>query len=214
MYKAIIFDLDGTLLDTVHDIRKVLNDTLRQFNCPELTIEQTLSYIGNGAHALCESALPQDKKYLLEEFFPVYKLNSQDGDNNLTKLFNGERKTLERLQKAGLKLCILTNKPQVATEKVIAKRLPFVNFEMVVGNRPDLPLKPRPEGAEYIIDCLGVDKKDCLFVGDGETDVLTAKNAGIDCVSVLWGYRDEQTLKNFGAAKFVSTFKELENLIF
>ena len=214
MYKLIIFDLDGTLLDTSYDIRKTLNDTLKRFDCPSLTQEQTLSYIGNGARELCKRALPDDKQHLLEDFFKEYSTSSQNGDNALTKPFDGEEDALIKFKKKGIKLCILTNKPQIATERVVAQLLSFVEFDLIIGNSPKFALKPNAESTEYIINYFGVDKKDCLFVGDGETDVMTAKNAKIDGVAVLWGYRDEQTLRKYGANKFANNFSELEKIVY
>ena len=163
---------------------------------------------------LCKRALPNDKHHLLEIFFKEYLFNSQNGDNALTKPFDGEVQALKKFKKNGIKLCILTNKPQVATENVVAQRLSFVDFDLVIGNSPKFALKPNAESTEYIINYFGVDKKDCLFVGDGETDVMAAQNATIDGVAVLWGYRDEQTLRKYGATKFAKTFAELEKIVY
>lgn len=214
MYKTLIFDLDGTLLDTSKDIQKVLNDTLKEFNCPTLSLSQTLSFIGNGAYALCRDALPFDKQNLLEEFHKSYVFSFQNCDNALTSVFPDEKRVLQRFVNDGIKVCILTNKPQIATERVVKQYLDFIDFDIVFGNRPDFSLKPNPESVKYIIDNLGVNEKECLFIGDGEADVMTAINAGIDGVSVLWGYRNKEQLIKYGAKNFVESFDDLARFVY
>lgn len=214
MYKVLIFDLDGTLLDTSMDIQKVLNDTLKRFGCPLLSLSETLSFIGNGAYALCKDALPSDKQSLLEEFHKSYVYNFQNCDNALTSLFPDEKCVLQRFASDGIKICILTNKPQIATERVVKQYLSFIDFDIIIGNRPDFPLKPNPESVKYIIKTLGVNEKDCLFIGDGETDVMTSVNAGIDGVSVLWGYRNKAQLSKCGAKNFVESFADLSRFVY
>lgn len=213
MYKAIIFDLDGTLLDTSKDIHKTLNDSLRRFSLPEIPYEKTLSFVGDGARKLVERAAGKIDEKLLEEVYKDYSVNFAECDNNLTSLFPKEAQTLENFKRSGIKLAIITNKPQRATERVYDKFLANFGFNIVLGQTEYSQLKPNPSSVFEILSILGVDKKDCLFVGDGETDIRTAANAGIDCVSVLWGLRSKEQLEIAGGRRFVSSFEELEKIV-
>lgn len=213
MKKAVIFDLDGTLLDTSGDICKVLNGSLAAFGLPAVSRQKTLEYVGNGAKILVERALPAGKKHLLEDVYAHYAAHFAVCDNSLTCLYDGEEEVLRALKDAGIALGIVTNKPQAATVRVYEKYLSRFGFGQVLGQSEKFPLKPNPAGALRMLKEFGVEKKDCLFVGDGETDVQTAKNAGIDCVSVLWGYRSRAQLKAAGASQFVNKYNELPNFI-
>lgn len=214
MKKAVIFDLDGTLLDTSKDICRILNFSLRHFALPELSLEKTVEYVGNGAKKLVERALPQGNEGMTEEVYRFYAKHFAECDNSLTRLYEGEDAFLKRLKSDGVKTAIVTNKPQAATDGVYAKLLSAYNFDCVVGQTDEFPLKPDAASTLEIIKILGVDKKDCLFVGDGETDILTAKNAGIDCISVLWGFRTKTQLAAAGAKYFAADYEEIAEFVF
>lgn len=211
MYKLIIFDLDGTLLNTLPDIYAVLNASLKRFSLPEITLQQTKSYIGNGAEKLVRRAVGESK--LFEEVYADYSKNFSACANESTGLFDGEEQALKAFKEAGLKLAVITNKPQRATDNVVNKFFGDFGFDFVIGQSENNPLKPNPASTLKIIDALGLDKSACLFVGDGETDVLTAHNAGVDCVSVLWGYRDKDELEKAGASRFAKNWDELKELV-
>lgn len=215
MYKLIIFDLDGTLLNTSYDIQRVLNDALSAFGYPQLSLQKTLEYVGNGAKKLIERAVPEgSNNALFDKIYNHYANSFAQCDNSLTCLYDGEEHFLNRLKAENIKTAIVTNKPQNATESVYAKLLSRFNFDCVLGQSPDMPLKPDAYSTLKIIEELKVDKCDCLFVGDGETDVQTAANAGVDCVSVLWGYRTKAQLEAAGAKRFAQSYSRLEDLVF
>mgnify|MGYP005783181975 CR=1 FL=1 len=211
MYKAIIFDLDGTLLNTSRDICKVLNDALAKFGCPQVSLQKTLEYVGNGAKKLVERAVPQGFDRT-EQLYEYYRVNFAACDNDLTCLYDGEGEFLRNIKARGIKTAILTNKPDDAAQSVCKKFLAPFGFDCIVGQTGRFPLKPDPSAALYIMDRLGVEKAGCLFVGDGETDIATAKNAGIDCASVLWGFRTREQLLAAGAQMFARNYKELERI--
>jgi phosphoglycolate phosphatase len=213
MYKAVIFDLDGTLLNTSYDIQKVLNNSLSHFGLPQISLQKTIEYVGNGAKVLIERAVPKDKAELIEQVYKHYSVNFANCDNQLTCLYDGEKEVLFDLKNRGVKFAIVTNKPQNATDGVYKKHLSKFDFDVVIGQTDKFALKPNADSTLYAIEKMGLNAKDCLFVGDGETDVMTAKNAGIDCVSVLWGYRTKSQLESVGATNFAKTYKELYNLI-
>ena len=212
MYKAIIFDLDGTLLDTSKDICKVLNKTLSHFSLPNVTLEQTVEYVGNGAKKLIERAVPKDYERV-EEVYKYYSKLFANDDSTLTELYEGEAQALKTFKDLGIKLAIVTNKPQDATETVCNQHLSEYGFDFIAGNNGKFALKPDPALALYAMGNLGVKAEECLFVGDGETDVLTAKNANMDGVSVLWGFRSKSQLEEAGATRFVKSYGELTSLV-
>lgn len=212
MIRAVIFDLDGTLLDTSRDIHIVLNSTLANFSLPLLTMEKTMEYVGDGARKLVERAIAP-RGDLLEEVYADYMERFVNCDNSHTLLFQGEAEALNKLKELGLKLAIVSNKPQEATDRVYGKFLEKFQFSEVLGQTEYYPLKPDPTSTLAILKHLGVSQEECLYVGDGDADVLTARNAGIPCVSVLWGFRTRKQLKKVGAEIFAESFSELEKII-
>lgn len=212
MKRAVIFDLDGTLLNTSEDIQKALNASLKKFSLPVLSLEKTIEFVGNGAKNLVIKAVGDRQDYtgkVYEDFLVNYKTT----DNNLTKYYPGEEETLAKLKSRGLAMAILTNKPQAATEQVYGKFLAKFGFNIVLGQTEYLPLKPNPASTLYILDKLGVKKEDCLFVGDGEADVYTAAAAGVEHAAALWGYRTKSRLEEAGAKIFLKQFSDIEKFI-
>lgn len=213
MIKQIIFDLDGTLLNTIDDIHYVLNFSLKKFDLPCVTIEQTKSFVGNGARRLIECAVGGKPIELIDEVYRFYSKAFSECGNERTKLYENEEQTLSKFSEAGVKFAIVTNKPQRATDNVYARFLSKFNFNRVLGQTEYYPLKPNPASTLSIIDKFKLKKEECVFVGDGETDVLTAKAAGIKCVSALWGYRTKDQLLKAGAEIFAENYLELLNVI-
>lgn len=213
MYKAVIFDLDGTLFDTLPDIQSVLNCTLQAFDLPKLCKEQVTRYIGNGARELVRLAIGKENEYRLDEILAHYKKAYAENDGSLSRFFDGEEQVLSDLKGSGIKLAVFTNKPHAVAVATNEKYFAQYAFDCILGQTDDLPLKPAPDGVYKIVQALGVKTEDCLFVGDGETDILTAKNAGMDCVSVLWGYRTKEQLERAEASRFVNSFAELKDII-
>ncbi|MDE6505058.1 MAG: HAD family hydrolase [Clostridia bacterium] len=213
MYKLIIFDLDGTLLDTSRTIRSVLNDSLKKFSLPPISLEKTIEFVGNGAKKLVERAVGGQRKELCESVYTDYSKNFANCNNSLTSLYSGASEALRRFGKAGVILAIVTNKPEQATLRVYEEFLSEYGFSAVVGQSEHAPLKPNPASTLKIIQDCGLKHEECLFVGDGETDVQTAANAGIKCVSALWGFRTREQLRTAGATLFAKNFNELEKIV-
>ena len=213
MYKAVIFDLDGTLFDTLPDIQAVLNATLEKYNLPKLSREKTMSYIGNGAKELVRLAIGGENEYGLEEILASYRKAYAANDGKLSCFFDGEEEAISAIKASGVKLAIFTNKPHGVALKTNENYFAKFGFDFILGQTDELPLKPAPDGVYKILEQLGVSANEALFVGDGETDVQTAENAGLDCVSVLWGYRTREQLEAAGATKFVKNFAQLQREI-
>ncbi|MCD8206062.1 MAG: HAD-IA family hydrolase [Clostridia bacterium] len=212
MVKAILFDLDGTLLDTSSDIQKLLNECLLMHGLPGITPKETRKFIGNGARALVERAV-KERADLVDVVLSDYVPRFAVCDNCLTRLFEGEAEFLTAAKRKGVKMAVVTNKPQRATENVCSQFLSEFSFDLLLGAKGDYPLKPSPDGTYLALETLGLSACDALFVGDGETDIETARAAGVRCVSALWGYRSKEELMSFGAKEFAESFSDLMKFI-
>lgn len=212
MIRAVIFDLDGTLLDTSQDIHSVLNTSLAKFSLPLLTMEKTMEFVGDGAKKLIERAVAP-RFELTEEVYLDYMDRFVHCNNSHTKLYEGERETLKNLAAQGLRFAIISNKPQEATDRVYDSFLKDFHFCEVLGQTEYYPLKPDPASTLAVMARLGVSREQCVYVGDGDADVLTAKNAGIPCISALWGFRRKDQLIKAGADLFAESFAELEKIL-
>ena len=214
MEKAVIFDLDGTLIDSLPDILQNVNLTLKEFGAPLRTNIEIRQFIGNGARNLVKSSFGDITEEQLDERLAFYNEKYTNSGSPKTKLFDGVEELLLVLKERGYKLAILTNKPQRTTDEVYSKYLSFANFDMVVGQSSTVKCKPDKTATLNILEKLNVKKENAVFIGDGETDVLTSINAGIKNISVLWGDRDKNQLQKVGATTFVRHPKEILSLIF
>ena len=215
---AILFDLDGTLLDTLEDLKDATNHVLGCYDCPQRSLEEVRRFVGNGARRLIAQALPgkaddPDTDEVLQAFQSYYKDHCQIK----TKPYAGILEILDALRKAGYPMAIVSNKPDSAVKPLGARYFPGLYAQ---GETADCPRKPAPEMVFRAAETLGVNPENCVYVGDSEVDVLTAKNAGMVCLSVLWGFRDEAELRENGALYFCEKpceipekVKELERII-
>lgn len=214
MIKAVIFDLDGTVLDTLPDLNACMNEALEKFGCPRISMEETRRYVGHGGLRFAELSLPEDRRAQAEHFYKdVYCPVHFACKNTLTKVFDGEADCLAALRAAGIKLAIVTNKSQPAATALAQTLLAPYGFSVVFGNRDGIPVKPDPASTFEVLKQLGVSPAEAVFVGDGDTDVQTASNAGMRCVSVLWGYRSREQLVCAGASLFAESFPQLKEML-
>lgn len=212
-YNTIIFDLDGTLLNTLDDLRDSLNDILLRKGYAPQSLEAVKRYVGNGVKNLILRALPEscdeeEVLRVLEEFKSHYKNNMQ----NKTRPYNGIMELLLDLHRFNLKIAIVSNKFDTAVKSL--SRTYFGNLiPVAIGETAEIKRKPAPDSIFAAIKELGADINKTVLVGDSETDVQTAKNAGIPCIGVTWGFRNREVLRNEGADYLIDTPRELLTLI-
>jgi phosphoglycolate phosphatase len=207
MIDTIIFDLDGTLLNTLEDLRDSVNYALEKQKFPLRTLSEIRSFVGDGIRVLMERAVPKSIdaevfETCFADFNAYYKVHMEDK----TAPYDGINEMLTNIKKAGFKTAIVTNKVDYAAQD-LCKRMFGENIDLVVGSVDNRPNKPAPDGAFYAIETLDSKKENTIFVGDADTDILTAKNAGLVSVGVLWGFRDREILVGNGA-DFIINFPD------
>lgn len=208
-YELVIFDLDGTLLDTLADLADAVNRTLGEAGFPERSIEEIRAFIGNGVTRLIQRAAPPDTdKAIVERLLSRFRENYMENVNVRTRPFPGILDLLDALSAAGVRIAVNSNKPDVATQALCRAHFGG-RIAMALGERPEIPRKPSPEGVRRIMETLKVHPSRALYVGDGDADLLTAQNAGIDVAWVQWGYRRREEL---GELAIPAAFKDAEAL--
>ena len=211
-YPAIIFDLDGTLLNTIDDLRNCVNYALTAYGYPTKTVEQMKGYVGRGIRYMLACAVPDgEDNPLFEEIFNTFREYYADHCADLTAPYEGIGAMLSTLREAGCKMAIVTNKVQSAAEDLVREMFPDIS--LVVGDSPLVQKKPAPDGVWYALDQLGASREDAAYVGDSDIDFATAQNACLPCLSVLWGFRTKEQLIACGADTFFSTPEELTSYI-
>ena len=213
MNKTVIFDLDGTLLDTLTDIHEQMNLALKHFGYPERKYKEMRAFIGNGARKLVERSFGDLTEETLPDKLNYYNKIYTACGSPKTGLYAGIDKVLVNLKERGFKLAILTNKPQMTTDDVYKTYLEKFGFDKVVGQSGTVKCKPDKTATLKILQELDTLPENAYFVGDGETDIITAKNAGIKSIAVLWGYRDKEQLVEAGATTFATSPQDLISLI-
>ncbi len=191
-YKLVIFDLDGTLLDTIDDLGTAVNHAMQLRGFPLHTRDEYMRMVGHGAHNLIRQALPDGHKDddMIEATYIDFRAYYTDHIDVYTKPFLGIQELMTQLHQAGVKLAVASNKFQEGTEHLIKEFFPNIPFVAVLGSRPDFPLKPSPEIVKEVLHKAGIKKEEAVMVGDSDTDMETAANGGIDGIAVSWGYRN------------------------
>lgn len=208
-YKLVIFDLDGTILDTLDDLTDSLNNCLAKSKLPLRTKTEVESFLGNGIRRLVQCGVPEGTKKDITEtvyhdFLQYYQAHCEDK----TRPYDGILELLKLLRTNGFKTAVVSNKADAAVQKLCEK---FFNglFDVAIGERENVRKKPEPDSVNEVLKQLKVSCNDAVYIGDSEVDIQTAKNANMHCITVEWGFRKREFLLNNGAQDIVTCTKEL-----
>ena len=210
-----IFDLDGTLLNTIADLATATNQALDACGFPTHPIEAYPFFVGNGINKLFERALPAEARTeenilrIRAHFLPYYDEHNAD----LSRPYPGIPQLLENLQAAGIQVAVASNKYHRATEKLIRHYFPTIHFAAILGQREGVPIKPHPQIVEDILALVPVSKEEVIYIGDSGVDMQTALNAGVESIGVTWGFRPREELLQNSPTHLADTAKEIENII-
>lgn len=214
-YKTIIWDLDGTLMDTLQDLMASVNYALQEHGMPVRSYEEIRRFVGNGVKRLVELSVPGGvENPLFDEVFASFKSHYLVHCQDQTGLYAGIADTLRELKRRGIRMAVVSNKLQSGVTELVEGDVRTVGcqeticlkdyIEVAIGERPEMARKPAADMVNKAFEEMGIDKCEAVYVGDSEVDLATARNAGLPCISVLWGFRDKDFLLRHGAVTFVS----------
>ena len=209
MVEAIVFDLDGTHMNTLDDLQDSTNYALKQCGFDPRGYEEVRSFVGNGVRLLIERAVPQGTdKAQVEKCFEIFTKHYDKNMENKTRPYDGVEQMLEEVKKRGYKTAVVSNKYDSAVKKLVGER--FGKYiGPAVGESATVKKKPSPDGVWAALESLGVKRESAVYVGDSDVDAMTAKNAGLRFVGVTWGFRDRELLESLGADRIIDNPSEL-----
>lgn len=212
-FKLAVFDMDGTILDTLEDLQDSLNAILAKYGYPVRTFEEVRSFVGNGILKLIERAVPaecnaEEIQKVYQDFLPYYREHSADK----TRPYRGITELLEQLKKSGMKLAVVSNKADAAVQDLCVQYFDGL-FDVAAGERDGIAKKPDPAMVEFVLKTLEVSKEEAVYIGDSEVDIATACNSGLHLCAVEWGFRDIEVLKEHGAEYIFSDPKSLQEYL-
>lgn len=209
---TVIFDLDGTLLDTLEDLKNATNYALKVCGMPERTLSEVRRFVGNGVRNLMIRAVPQgEENPEFEHAFAVFKEYYGEHCNDATRAYDGIPELLQELKNRGYAMAIVSNKIDSAVQDLNNRYFPQV--DVAIGDRENLKRKPEPDSVFLALEELGRTREEAVYVGDSDVDLATAQNAGLPCISVLWGFRDKEFLVEHGATTFVAKPMEITDVL-
>lgn len=211
-YQTVLFDMDGTLLDTLTDMEAAVNHILTQYGYPVRTLEEVRRFVGNGAGLLIHRALPQGVDPAREaEVLAAYRAYYQAHNCIRTRPYEGIPELLAALRRAGVRTAVVSNKPDETTRTLAARFFP--ELDGALGQRDGVAAKPAPDMVQAVLSWLGAEPGRALYVGDSEVDVDTARNAGLAMIGVSWGFRGREALESAGAPAVADTPAQLLELL-
>ena len=214
MIKGLIFDLDGTLIDSIKDITTSVNLSLKEYGFEEVSIDFVRKNTGKGFRKLIEDSLPFVKEEkLIDEITANYTIKYGEHYNDETDAYKGVKQTLTTLQEKGIKLAVNSNKKDIYTKNLMKKIFENINFTAVYGERVGIQNKPDPTTANEIIELMNLKKEEVLYVGDSEVDIKTAKNAKLKSIGCKWGFRKEEVLIKEGATYIIDKPQEILEIV-
>lgn len=209
----VIFDMDGTILNTLEDLADSLNHALQLSGCPLRTIDEVRSFVGNGIRKLIERSVPANtspdkQNQIFTDFHAHYSIHCADK----TRPYDGIIDLLHFLKEKGIKAAVVSNKADYAVKELCTQYFNGL-FDTAVGEQEGIARKPAPDSVNAVLARLQIPRKEAVYIGDSDVDIATAKNARIDCIAVSWGFRSQDFLKEHGASMIVSSTEELKSLI-
>ena len=212
-YDTAIFDLDGTLLNTLDDLAASTNHALAEFGLPARTRDEVRQFVGNGIMNLIRRAVPGGSSaQLVEAVYACFNEHYAAHSLDITAPYPGVVEVVEHVRALGMRCCVVSNKGDYAVRPLVEHFFPG-QFAVAVGEREGIRRKPAPDTVLTCMRELGSTPEQCVYVGDSEVDVQTAANAGIDCVIVTWGFRDEEYVRSQGGTVFAHDTAELEHIL-
>ena len=212
-YELVIFDLDGTILDTLDDLTDSVNYALEKHGYPLRTKEEIRTFVGDGLLMLVRRAIaPEMDETIIQTVLAEQKAYYKEHCADKTNPYEGIMELLEDLKTTGYKLAVVSNKADYAVQILCEQYFPGL-FHMAVGEKENVRKKPAPDSVNAVLEKLQTDRADAVYIGDSEVDIETAKNAGLDAVLVTWGFRDAEFLQERGAKTLVNTAKELKSAL-
>ena len=213
MYQLVIFDLDGTLLDTLEDLKNSVNYALGTQQLPPRTLDEVRRFVGNGIRNLCERAVPagtpaEVTDAVFAAFNPHYAVHCAD----YTKPYAGALAVMEQLRRDGAQLAVVSNKSDYAVQTLAAQSFPGL-LDAAAGAKDGVRKKPYPDAVFAVMEQLHADRAGTVYIGDSEVDIETAKNAGLPCISVSWGFRSRQLLEQAGASCICEDMQQMYRAI-
>jgi len=212
-FRAVLFDLDGTLADTLADLANAVNFALTLVGCPTHPQDRFRYLVGDGARNLCQRALPADRQDLVDELLHLMRGHYDAHCFDETRLYPGIPELVTELHHRSYRMAVLSNKPDVFTKRMVAHFFPSSPFDAVHGQQPGQPIKPDPAVALQIAGEFNIPAAEWLYLGDTNTDMRTATNAGMFPVGVLWGFREKDELLATGAKELIAKPSDLLGLL-
>lgn len=213
MLPSLIFDLDGTLVDSLPGIARSLNHALESHGLPTHPEAVVKTYVGNGLQMLVERAAPDSDEATIEALLESFKRDYQQSWMEGTRAYTGMTQLLKELQRGGHQLAVLSNKTHAFTQTITRDIFPSIHFMVIQGQEEGIPHKPHPAGARKIASAMGRNPRDCYLIGDSVADVETADNADMHFIGVTWGYQDRFRLMEAGAKHFIEKPSSLPHLL-
>ena len=205
-----IFDLDGTLLDTLQDLAAAVNFALRKNGMEEHSIDDIRRFVGNGVRKLIERAVPDGSKNpRIDEVFADFRSYYMQHSLDATKPYDGITEILQELKQRGCKMAVVSNKMMAATQELVAHFFPEIEVAIGENEAEGIRKKPAPDMVFEALNRLGAEAESAVYIGDSDVDIQTAKNAGVPCISVLWGFRNREFLLEHGAQRFIEKPSEI-----
>lgn len=212
-YKLAIFDLDGTVLNTLEDLCDSVNFSLRTHKLPERSLSEIRAFVGNGIRRLIDLAVPENTDIqVTDSVFETFKTHYKEHSCDKTKPYDGIIELLSALNNQDVYTAVVSNKADFAVKDLVERYYDGL-FSYSAGEKEGIPRKPAPDMVRNAIEFFGVSSEDAVYIGDSEVDIMTAKNSGIDSIIVTWGFRDKEILINSGAKILADDINTLKNML-